>query len=230
MILYHGSTHKFDKFSLKNAYKDCYYGPYLYLTTSSFDATDYYTNDGYDLKNKIDGFADELFCDDDSEFETFEEAREHIKSQIMGDGTYLYECSIPELNLFEVSSSSYEECYNEDSEEYEHVFLDYVDSFVEEFEVNDIFKESVIQYVMGEINSKHFATNYHYSGEECLSGSELVSEFIKYCGYDGIILKNIRSVFRGFDHDADHYTIFNPEHVDIISCVSLQEKDEGALV
>ena len=64
LVVYHGTTHEFDRFDVSKFSKEGAYGQALYFTSSGQDAgSNYATPDGPDITNRVEQLAETIFYD-----------------------------------------------------------------------------------------------------------------------------------------------------------------------
>lgn len=84
IIVFHGTTHEFNEFTLQNANIQNDVGRGFYFTSSKYDASSNYLSDGADLTNRIENLAVQLEMYDDK-YEDWETALNGARERLVGD-------------------------------------------------------------------------------------------------------------------------------------------------
>lgn len=238
-MLYHGSTHKFDKLDKSRSHDYNFAGPYIYLSDSEYDSAYNYGGVGPDLSNRISDYS----CNNDCEVE-------EAKEILVGCGHYLYVCSLLGDNVFVVGDHCEEPEFVVDEEgydDYDEAYCDAVDEYltnhplycaVEEY-ATELLSETV-EYLMGDMSSykyyevvqehacEGFSLDIGY--EEAISATHILAVLCELSGYDAIKFEDMSQYLGMYDNiKASHTVVFDNDKVKIEECRVLEPNEYETL-
>ena len=83
LVVFHGTTHEFNEFTMQNANVENDIGRGFYFTNSNQDVSSNYLDDGADLTNRISQMAERL--EGEGQFDNYEDAEKEAKKRLVGD-------------------------------------------------------------------------------------------------------------------------------------------------
>ena len=213
MELFHGTTHNFDKFSLKAGNPMNHAGIGVYLTSCIDDASRHYVGRGPDLINRIGQLTSEIYNEYEYEYEdgqyiSWKTCEQLARDILDGKQRLLLRCEIkPEAKLLQLSMNNFLELYDIDDEEYadyseaglaiallcEAFDMDYPDAC--EMTTDEIFK---------------WIRN-SYRGDDVWCG-EIFRMFVELLGFDGVEYEDASNYFPCMvSKGTKHFVLYNPE-------------------
>lgn len=221
-MLFHGTTHKFEKFDLSSGNPMNHVGIGVYLTDSLWDCEKHYTDSsGPDLKNRIENLADSLL-DNDPSLGWFE-AHTQAKKALVGPARRVLTCEIkPEAKLLTLGKH-YVEMYNYGTMPDDELELTKFAANLHDilagcgYSSSDIISDG--EMTTAEILkalSKLLCDNDVWYGE-------IFKEVVIAAGYDGIEYEDASQWFKMVEHYTKHFVVYKPE---LVSIISVEELDE----
>lgn len=216
-LLYHGTTQRFRRFSLDKACPEAFLGAAVYLSTSEYDAEQFYASpNSPDLCNRVSLLADTFDLD------SREKAEAKARRILVGKDSRLLTCRhtcknvatmYPYFNPRNTFITLYS--YNEELDEIEYTpEFHIIDAFFREHLCN------AYDYSDGEIQLHELrntiARCYNYDD---ISPGELFRNLLIKLGYDAVLMCDIPSWFPMYSRDftdVNHLIVFNPDNVKIV--------------
>jgi len=221
-MLFHGTTHKFEKFDLSRGNELNHVGIGVYLTDSLWDCENHYTDSrGPDLRNMIENLADSLL-DNDPSLGWFE-AHAQAKKTLVGPVRRVLTCEIkPEAKLLPLGKH-YVEMYNygnnpDDEIEFSRFGANLHDILAGcGYSSSDIISD-------GEMTTAEIlkALSKLLRDDDVWYG-EIFKDVVLAAGYDGIEYEDARDWFRMVERYTKHFVVYKPE---LVSIISVEELDE----
>lgn len=226
-VVYHGTVSDFTIFDRSFGNPEGDMGAGFYFTNNINDVDANYANeDGPDLKNKIDKYAEQLMNDGMEEDEAYEEARNrYIKSEPRTMEVYL---NITNPVYVGGSNETYFEVdynYDEETDEYGEPegtlteFMETMQSVIDEYDdLYDAEPDFSALYDSEYISAsdliktiKESVLPYATDEEGNIVTSEIIRRTFEEMGYDGVIDSSVSEKFTGMrlNEDTVHYIVFN---------------------
>lgn len=210
--LYHGTSRVFDSFNLENSCADSAVGSGIYMTTSFYDARDFYANpnspdNSLALDREVCRLADELQVDEWKDRRVLKElARERMFKQHT-----VLSCEVKINNPFILSKrpNKLETVVRlfdtEDDEVYPTDAYHTISCYFEP------------EYDDGEIRGEDLRSQFY---RNCNDGD--FGDLLRQMGYDGVVMLNVKQFFPMYDgfnqnpHHMHHIVSLYPENVKIV--------------
>ena len=241
LVVYHGSTKKFEIFDINKSSKESNLGSGFYFTNNIDDLTSNYEGGGVDFDNRIDRIAEQI---EQEEGVSWEEAKEKAYNQEF-EGEFRYATYLKLEKPFIIGGTNetvltYEAKYNEETDEYEEPTGSLID-FAYRFD-NELADLGIDDYTFSSTLFERAMNNGGYITateiDELLSGDEqlgymlidyaeesvgqLLSDVVGY-EYDGFIDNTVDKKFgshrvasqkmEGVDESTTHYIAFEPNQI-----------------
>lgn len=241
LVVYHGSTKKFEIFDINKSSKESNLGAGFYFTNNIDDLTSNYEGGGADFDNRIDRIAGRI---EQEEGVSWEEAKEKAYNQEF-EGEFRYATYLKLEKPFIIGGTNetvltYEEKYNEETDEYEEPTGSLIE-FAYRFD-NELADLGIDDYTFSSTLFERAMNNGGYITateiDELLSGDEqlgdmlidyaeesvgqLLSDVVGY-EYDGFIDNTVDKKFgshrvagqkmEGVDESTTHYIAFEPNQI-----------------
>ena len=233
MVVYHGSTHAFDKFDLSSGNDENYYGKGFYFTDSKVDVnSNYGTDQGRDLQSRIDSRAEELMNDMSTEEPGWRDAAyAQARKEIAGQSTgmvYLTYLRIIKPVVVQPKGGTWFEGMRVDPEDR--------DNYIESRQLNRLYEaalraseelgvrgERVWEDATQNLEVYDGFTAFQFEqgireGDECMDAQggpgPLVARIWQLMGFDGIIM-DAEAQFKNMNLSpgTKHYIVWNPRQV-----------------
>jgi len=221
-IVYHGTTHVFDKFKIKNQSVDNHVGFGVYLTACPHDVKQHYAGVGSDLTQKLRGLIDRL--SEKYPNKTRAEIKEMARKTIVGPGRYVLQCRIKDgSKLLRLGKHAWMEMYSFDPEdddaecelsEFAEIVNLVCDKHGYSFEITDC--EMSTASILKQLLKQWDGCN--------LSPSLVFAEIAKRAGYDGIEYDDAYEFFpQMVKPNTKHFVLYNPSLVEIVKRQTIEE-------
>lgn len=213
MELFHGTTHNFNKFSLKAGNPMNHAGIGVYLTSCIHDASRNYAGRGPDLRNRINHLTSEIYNEyeyENGQYISWETCEKLAREILDGSKRLLLRCEIkPEAKLLKLSMNHFLELWDDAGDDYndysetglaiallcEAFDMDYPDAC--EMTTDEIFK---------------WIRN-SYNGDDVWCG-EIFRMFVELLGFDGVEYEDAYNYFYNMvSKGTKHFVLYNPEMV-----------------
>ena len=225
--LYHGTTQKFDSFSLEDSFEGSFCGKGIYLSDSEYDSYKNYAQIGPDLRSKIDSQLDHI----SNSREVTKQDVLDITDTMLGHHSIILECSITAKKGFVFGGFIEEEIdFELEDNEYTNIYY-YIKNLVEDLDSS--IEENLMYYYMGEISGKELCNKLRLGcidiDGEYTTYLALFCEALRYLGYEYVVFPNADKLFKmDMNPNTTHYVIFDEKHVKIDNVFEhkLEDRDE----
>jgi SAM-dependent methyltransferase len=227
-VVYHGTTHEFDQFTMDRANVENAFGKGFYFTDDSYDASDNYAGLGPDLKMRVDRRAEEIRDDyDTAEPPSKEEAQRKAMEELAGNADRTIEAYLKMENpavIKKNGGTQFEYHFDEDTATESGTAMDLHEAIMKvapKFGVDGqelwgkVFEngEATAHDVHNTIRKGEFYADDPDSGDS--ANGEMEKEIYRHMGHDGIILHNAEEEYPGMHlgTETTHYIAFDPTQV-----------------
>jgi len=238
LVVYHGTTHTFTKFTTKRGNPEGHYGKGFYFTNSIADVNNNYAGEGPDLTSRISSRAEEIVqeYEDNGKTITYEKALQKARKELVTHQGAVMPVYISIQNPVETGLGRHstvlakKDWYNEDGELTQDT--PFVTGLFEAFEKAadnvdmyppyDDFKSRLYQeleetdIIYADDFEKILRENITELNDDDIWISDIISDVYKNMGFDGIIQKNVVRTFRmmrGTDTNTIHYIVFDSTQI-----------------
>ena len=236
LVVYHGSTHTFDKFDPSKGDADGFYGKGLYFTDSKVDVnSNYATDQGRDLQSRIDNRADELLndVDDNNSALSRDAAYAKARQEIMGQSTgmvYMTYLRILKPVVVQPQGGTWFEGTRIDPKDEDNIidspqFNKIYEATLQASDELGVRGERVWEEATQNMEAFDGFTAFQFEqgirqGDECMDVTggpgPLIARIWQLMGFDGIIM-DAEGIFKGRGMDMSpgtkHYIVWNPRQV-----------------
>lgn len=208
MQLYHGTTHRFDKFDTSIGNSNNHVGIGIYLTSSERDALNNYACVGPDLRSRIAERQNDIYMENKDKDISYEAAREMACKELDGKNNRLLKCEIkPEAKLLTLGNHYLEmwECGPEEDDEPQYSDIANVLCEVAGDNGYDI---AIVEPEMTTFDIFR-VMRCAWNGQDMPFG-EVFKLFVIAAGYDGIEYEDAYDFFPGMvAPGTKHYVLYN---------------------
>jgi len=225
MVVYHGTSHDVESFSVRGTNPENDFGKGIYLTNSPDDASANYAGIGQDLSSRIERLAEQIANDNDWNYDD-PRALSKAKKKLHGGADNVMPLYVRMGNPLELGNGSYME------ERVARKIANYVRKAVgDDVRHSEIGSavERLYEYtydggrVDDVIKQARDALIYHEDSKGNMDGHDILRKAVQHAGFDGIIDRTVNkkwgdesdrnSPMEGVDADTVHYIAFKPEQI-----------------
>jgi ubiquinone/menaquinone biosynthesis C-methylase UbiE len=225
-IVYHGTTHEFDQFTMDRANPENAFGRGFYFTDEAYDASDNYAGVGPDLRNQVEQRAERIESENDGL--GAERAKRQAMDELVGGADRTIEAYLKMENPVVVDKkggTQYEFHFDEDSgtesgngvDLYESILRNAPKFGVDGQELWNKISENGTEISAYDVHKALRTGDFYPEDPEtgAFANGELVKDIFRDLGHDGIILHNAEEEYPGMNlpGDTTHYVAFDPTQV-----------------
>ena len=252
-LVYHGRVSDFNVFDRQFANIEGDFGKGYYFTSNEYDVDANYANEeGPDLKNKIDRYAEQLEYNEEYEDLSYEERQEIARQKFITSEPNTITAYLNMENPVYITPDEkgtfldYNESYDEEYDEYgepEGLLIDFIEalnSIASDYSYRDVDFNFLYEYGMD--NGGMYAADAvktiknriidELSDDEGnIATNEVIRLAFEEIGFDGIIDSSVYYKFRnmdGMDSGTTHYIVFDSEQIKSADLVTYD--DDGNVI
>ncbi|MCP4372961.1 MAG: hypothetical protein GY797_33370 [Deltaproteobacteria bacterium] len=235
LVLYHGTTHKFESFERERGNIENHYGKAIYFTDSELDVEENYEGLGPDLTNRVESRAERILQEKyDDDQEQMDKAMGEAKTELVGGEGQVISAYIKMENpvvLVGDDQTQFEFEYDEETDEESGNWIELNEAVLNTANEYNLDGQSIwgsleleSEFTAAEFEAKMRASEevlYIEDDNGNLASNEFIADVYRNFGFDGIIMDadvafgNQRKTGKpmAMDDDTRHYIVFNSEQV-----------------